>query len=200
MMSNRRVGTRDNRQRVDDEVTPERAARVRRLKRRLSWQRRFAAVVPAAVLSLLLAVGAVGAVGAVRSTTLPVAAATTGSGTGWAVRVCATGDCTRSTATATLSPRQFTTSSLVLSGQPSAATRKTQVTMTVNSTSSGTTASGTALRTVIVRAHQAVHTTLATLPSLFAETGATTRVATTYTITVSTQGMVVGHAIVTLTR
>jgi len=53
---------------------------------------------------------------------------------------------------------------------------------------------------VIVRAHQAVHAPLATLPSLFAETGATRRVATTYTITVSTQGVVVGHAIVTLTR
>jgi len=88
----------------------------------------------------------------------------------------------------------------MLSGQPSAATRKTQVTMTVNSTSRGTTASGTALRTVVVRAHQAVHTPLATLPSLFAETGAILRVATTYTITVSTQGVMVGHVIVTLTR
>jgi len=33
MMSNRRVGALDNRQSVDDEVTPERAARLRRLKR-----------------------------------------------------------------------------------------------------------------------------------------------------------------------
>lgn len=198
MMSNRRVGALDNRQSVDDEVTPERAARLRRLKRRLSWQRRFAAMVPAAVLSALLAVGVLSAVGAVRSTTLPVSAATTGSG--WTVRVCPNGDCTRPTTVATLSPRQFATSSLMVSGQPSAATRKTQMTMTVNSTSRGTTASGTALRTVVVRAHQAVHTPLATLPSLFAETGATLRVATTYTITVSTQGVVVGHAIVTLTR
>ena len=200
MMSNRRVDARDNRQRVDDEVTPARAARLRRLKRRLSWQRRFAAVVPAAVLSALVAIGVLGAVGAVRSTTLPVSAATPGSAAGWAVRVCSTGDCIRSTAAVTLSPRQFATFSLMVSGQPSAATRKTQVTLTVTSARRATTASGTALRTVIVRAHQAVHTPLATLPSLFAETGATLRVATTYTITVSTQGVVVGHAIVTLTR
>ncbi len=75
----------NDRQQVDDEVTPARAARVRRLKRRLSWQRRLAAVVPAAVLSALVAVGVLGAVGAVRSTTLPVSAATVGSG--WVVRV-----------------------------------------------------------------------------------------------------------------
>jgi len=56
-MSNRRMGALDDRQQVDDEVTPARAARVRRLKRRLSWQRRLAAVVPAAVLSTLVAVG-----------------------------------------------------------------------------------------------------------------------------------------------
>ncbi len=198
MMSNRRVGAFDDRQSVADEVTSARAARVRRLKRRLSWQRRLAAVVPAAVLPALFVIGAVGAVGAVRSTTLPVSAATAGAG--WTVRVCATGDCARPTATATLSPRQFATSTLMVSGQPSVGTRKTRVTLTVDSTSRGTTANGTAIRTVVVRAHHAVHTPLATLPSLFAETGATRRVATTYTIAVSTQGVVVGRAVVTLTR
>jgi len=110
------------------------------------------------------------------------------------------GDCTRLTTAATLSPRQFATSSLMVSGQPSAAARKTQVTLTVDSTSRGVTASGTALRTVIVRAHHAVNTTLATLPSLFAETGATRRVATAYKITVRAQGAIIRSAVVTLTQ
>lgn len=199
-MKDRRVDAFEVSTGVVDELTPARAARLQRLKRRLSWQRRLAAVVPATTLSAIIAVGVVGAVGAAGGLTLPVSAATAGSGTGWAVRVCPDGDCTRPTATATLAPRQFATSSVVLSGPPPAASHKTQVTMTVQSTSSGATGSGTAMRTVVVRAHRAVNAPLATLPSLFAETGAVMRVATTYTITVHAQGAVVGSAAVTVTQ
>ncbi len=199
-MSDRKVDAFEDSTGIVDELTPARAARLLRLKRRLSWQRRLAAVVPATALSAILAVGAVGAVGVVGGQTLPVSAATAGSGTGWAVRVCPDGDCARPTATATLAARQFATSSMMLSGPSPAATCKTQVTVTVQNTTSGATASGTAIRTVIVRAHQTVNAPLATLPSLFAETGAVMRVATTYTITVHAQGAIVGSAAVTVTR
>lgn len=197
-MSDRKVDAFEDSTGIVDELTPARAARLLRLKRRLSWQRRLVAVVPATALSAILAVGAVGAVGVVGGQTLPVSAATAGSETRWAVRVCPDGDCTRPAST--LSPRQFATSSVVLSGPPPAASRKTQVTVTVQNANSGATANGTAIRTVIVRAHHAVNTPLATLPSLFAETGAVMRVATTYTITVHAQGAIVGSAAVTLTR
>lgn len=190
-MDNRKVGALEDSTRVIDELTPVGATGSRRLTRRLSWQRRLAAVA-------LPAIMAVGVGGAVGGQNLPVSAATVGSGTGWAVRVCSNGDCTRPAST--LSPQQFATSSVVLSGPQATATRKTQVTMTVQNAHGGATASGTAIRTVIVRAHQAVNTPLATLPSLFAETGATMRVATTYTITVRAQGAIVGSAAVTLTR
>jgi len=189
-MDNRGVSAFEDSTSAVDELTPTGTTGLRRLKRRLSWQRRLAAVA-------LLAIMAVGVVGATGGQNL-VSAATAGSGTGWAVRVCSNGDCTHPAST--LTPRQFATSSVVLSGPSSAATRKTQVTVTVQNANSGATASGTAIRTVIRRANQAVNTPLATLPSLFAETGAAMRVATTYTITVHAQGAIVGSAAVTLTR
>ena len=196
-MNDRKVGVFEDSARVVDELTPTGATGSRHLKRRLSWRRRLAAAVPAAALPAIMAVGVIGATGATGGQNL-VSAATAGSETRWAVRVCPEGDCTRPAST--LSPRQFATSSVVLSGPPPAASRKTQVTVTVQTANSGATANGTAIRTVIVRAHHAVNTPLATLPSLFAETGAVMRVATTYTITVHAQGAIVGSAAVTLTR
>ena len=192
-MDDRKMGAFDDSTRVINELTPAGAKELRQLRSRLSWPRRLAAV----ALPAIMAAGVVGATGAVSGQNL-VSAATAGSGTGWAVRVCPDGDCTRPAST--LTPRQFAMSSVMLSGPSSAATRKTQVTMTVDSTSSGATASGTTIRTVIRRAHQAVNTPLATLPSLFAETGAVMRVATTYTITVHAQGTTIGSAAVTVTR
>ncbi len=192
-MSDRKVDAFEDSTGIVDELTPTGATGSRHLKRRLSWRRRLAA----AILPTIMAVGVIGATGATGGQNL-VSAATAGSGTGWAVRVCSNGDCTHPAST--LTPRQFATSSVMLSGPSSAATRKTQVTVTVQNANSGATASGTAIRTVIRRANQAVNTPLATLPSLFAETGAAMRVATTYTITVHAQGAIVGSAAVTLTR
>ena len=188
-MNERKVGAFGDSTKVIDESTPAGVVGLRGLKMRLSWRRLAAVVLPA-----IMAAGVFGA----ASGQNPVSAATAGSGAGWAVRVCSSGDCTRPAST--LTPRQFAMSSVVLSGPSPAATHKTQVTVTVQNASTGATASGTAIRTVIVRAHHAVNAPLATLPSLFAETGAVMRVATTYTITVHAQGAIVGSAAVTVTR
>jgi len=175
---------------VVDELTPVRVARLRTLKRRLFWRKRLAAFGPA-LLPMTLLVGVVGA------RNLPARASIAGSGSGWAVRVCPGGDCTR--LTSTLSPRQFASSRVVLSGKPQPTTRKTQVTLSVQSAASGATAPHTGIRSMIIRAHRTVNVPLATLPSLFAETGTAPRGATAYTITVLEQGVVLGRATVALT-
>lgn len=64
----------------------------------------------------------------------------------------------------------------------------------------GTVASSTASRAIIMRAGHAVKTPLATLPSLFAETGTTAQSGTTYTIIVQAHGATLGSAAFTLAR
>ncbi len=171
------------------ELSPLVRKRLRRLRRRLAWQRAGAALagvaaLPMTLLALLTAV-----------TLIPLPARTAALGAAWAARISVAR--TMRGSSATIGWHELAATEVGFSGLLLPAQRRHRVRLVLSRTAaSGTTVLGS----VIMKAARVFDAQPTSLPALFAQLHLTPRPATRYTIAVSSGSATLASATITVTR